>query len=77
MKNLRERAGGDLVSHCNCLREVVRECLREVREVNIQVIDFIAGGGGVFAAGRTPSPTDVDAPPLGSAGVYQSEGALA
>lgn len=27
------------VSHCFCLREVVRDCLREVREVTMQVIE--------------------------------------
>lgn len=52
MKNLRERAGGDRVSHCNCLREVTAGGARAVRAVNMQVIDFIAGGETHFAAVR-------------------------
>lgn len=41
-----------VVSHCNCLREVIAGGVRAVREVIMQVIDFIAGGKGQNAAAR-------------------------
>lgn len=38
------------LSHCFCLREVLRDRLRDVREVTLQVIENIAGGEVHFAA---------------------------
>lgn len=40
------------VSLCNPLREVTAGGAREVREVNAQVLDFIAGGDSKSAAAR-------------------------
>lgn len=43
-RDVRDSAGGNRVTLCNCLRDVVRESARDVREVTMQVIDNIAGG---------------------------------
>lgn len=61
-----------MLSACNHLREVTAGGAREVREVNAQVIDIVAGGNSDFAAARALYPTDIQAPPFGAAGLFQS-----